>query len=316
MMGKYRDWNNFPKKEIYWTITKDCNLRCIGCYYSAEPGGYTAPKSHIRMMIENFPQDLRVLHLSGGEVLKIYDVLIYTLELLLEKYKDKLIDREISIYIQSNLTLLNESIARRIADMGIGIIGASDDEFHRSSFKMIYGKSLHEVLKEKMELLDTQRKRLEKAGMNFDYGLFGREKGTLVPMGRAAKALDLVNYDKSVNFCIQQEGAQHFLDRWRVAVDLDGYVYPCCWKATKPLSKKKLIEHDFYTILNEARENPVWRMFNQHGFNSRLGAYLTGSEESKVKEEIDELGICCACESTWRKVSDIQQIDEIVMAEH
>jgi len=73
------DWNDFPKKEIYWTITKDCNLCCADCYYSAYPGGETASLEHIKAMIDHFPRDMKVIHISGGEVLKTFDTLMYAL---------------------------------------------------------------------------------------------------------------------------------------------------------------------------------------------------------------------------------------------
>jgi len=294
-------WNNFPKKEIYWTITKDCNLSCLDCYYSAGPGGRTTTKEHIKRIIENFPQDLKMINLSGGEVLKVFDVLLYALDLLIEKYQERLKNNQISIYVQSNLTLLTEQIAQKIADMGVGIIGASNDNFHRDSFKRAYGENLDELLQEKIKLLASQQKRLSYKSMDFEYGLFGRENGTIVPVGRAAKNVSLIGYDNGVNFCVQREGGKHFLERWRVAVDLDGYVYPCCWKATLPISRKSLIEVDFYTILAEAKRQKGWRMLNENGYNSRLGAYLTGAEESKIEREINELGVCRSCALAWQK---------------
>jgi len=297
------NWNDFPKKEIYWTITKDCNLCCIDCYYSASPGGRTATKEHIKAMIENFPKHLKMLHLSGGEVLKIFAVLLYALNLLTEKYHARLKNREISIYVQSNLTLLTEQMAQKIADMGVGIIGASGDEFHRDSFRRAYGGSLDELLREKIKLLELQHKRLSHKGIDFEYGLFGRENGTIVSVGRAAKNISTIGYHQSVNFCVQREGGKHFWDRWRVAVDLDGYVYPCCWKATMPISRKSLIDFDFYTILNEAKSRKDWQMLNEGGYDAHLGSYLTGVEVSKIDQEIKELGVCRSCVLAWQKVS-------------
>jgi len=301
------DWNDYPKKEIYWTITKDCNLRCIDCYYSAGPGGKTATKEHITRMIENFPKDLKMLHLSGGEVLKVFDVLLCVLKLLAEKYQSRLKTKEVSIYVQSNLTLLTEQMAQTLSDMGVGIIGASGDEFHHDAFRRIYGGNLNELLKEKMRLLELQHERLSHKGLDFEYGLFGREKGTIVPVGRAAKNISLIGYDKSVNFCLQQEGGKHFLDRWRVAVDLDGYAYPCCWKATIPISRKSLIDVDVYTIMDEAKHRKEWQMLNENGYDARLGTYLTGAETSKIDREIKTLGICRSCTLAWRKTQSKAQ---------
>ena len=297
------NWNDFPKKEIYWTITKDCNLRCINCYYSAIPGGKTATKEHIKAMIKNFPKDLKMLHLSGGEVFKVFDMLLYALKLLTATYRSRLKTKEISIYVQSNLTLLTEQMAQNIADMGVGIIGASGDEFHRDSFRSAYGGSLDELLKEKVKLLELEHERLSNKGIDFEYGLFGRENGTIVPVGRAAKNISVIGYDKSVNFCVQREGGKHFLDRWRVAVDLDGYVYPCCWKATMPISGRSLTDVDFYTILDEAKGRKEWQMLNKNGYDASLGSYLTGVETSKVDREIKELGVCRSCVLAWRKTS-------------
>ena len=295
------DWNDFPKKEIYWTITRDCNLRCIDCYYSARPGGETACEEHIEAMIGNFPEDLRVIHISGGEVLKVYDVLLFTLDLLIQKYRSRLRTGKLSIYVQTNLILLTENMARQIADMGVGIMGGSNDNFHRDSFRKLYGGNLDELLKDKMELLELQSNRLSRKGKRFEYGIFGREKGTVVPVGRASENISETGYDRSENFCIQQEGGKHFLDRWRVAVDLDGYVYPCCWKATMPVSHKSLMDFDFYTILDEARGKKEFQILNENGYDARLGSYLTKAEESDIDNEIKESGTCQSCIAAWRK---------------
>ena len=294
-------WNDYPKREIYWTITKDCNLRCVSCYYSACPGGRTASRQHIKAMIGNFPEDLEVLHISGGEVLKVFNVLLYTLRLLVDKYRAKLRNKEISIYVQSNLTLLTEPMARRIADLGVGIIGASEDRYHSDSFKEFYGRNLDDLLKEKKRLLELQRERLSRKGMDFEYGLFGREEGTLVPLGRAA--ISNIGVDKTANFCVQQEGGKHFLDRWRVAVDLDGLVYPCCWKGTIPMSQKSLIDFDFHTILDDARGKREFQMLNENGYSAHLGSCLTGMKESEIERQIEEIGLCGSCSQAWRTVS-------------
>ncbi len=297
------DWIDFPKKEIYWTITKDCNLCCADCYYSAYPGGETASREHIEAMIENFPPDLKVLHISGGEVLKVFDALMYALNLLTDKYRSKLKSKALLIYVQSNLILLTEAMAQEIAELGVGIIGASSDKFHRDSFRKLYGGDLDKLLKEKTEILELQRERSYRKGMTFEYGLFGREKGTIVPVGRAAKNVSMIEYDKNIDFCLQQEGSKHFLDRWRMAVDLDGYVYPCCWKATMPVSRKSLIDFDFHAIMDEARNKTEFQMLNENGYDARLGAYLTGTEESEINREIEEIGKCRSCKMSWQKAS-------------
>lgn len=297
------DWNEFPKKEIYWTITQDCNLCCADCYYSAHPGGKTATREQIRSTIEHFPDDLILLNVSGGEVLKVFDTLIYALQLLADKYGTRMAAGATSIAIQSNLTLLTEEMTQEIAGLGIGIIGASSDEFHRDSFRKLYGGELDELLKEKMELLERQREKSLCAGKKFDYGIFGRDKGMIVPVGRGANNVSTIGYDKSIEFCMQQEGSKRFLDRWRVAIDLDGYVYPCCWKATMPISPKSLIDFDFYTILDEARGRTEFQMLNENGYGAGLGSYLTGASEDEISRQIEELGKCRSCTLAWKQVS-------------
>ncbi len=304
------DWDEFPKKEIYWTITQDCNLCCVDCYYSAYPGGKTATREQIKSVIEHFPDDLKLLNVSGGEVLKVFDVLIYGLRLLADRYQRELEASEISIYIQSNLTLLTEKMVQEIADLGIGIIGASSDEFHRDSFRGIYGRDLDELMKEKIELLERQSERSSLKSKRFEFGIFGRDKGTVVPVGRAANNESIIAYDKSIEFCMQQEGSKYFLDRWRVAVDLDGYMYPCCWKATMPISQKSLIDSDFYSILDDARNKEEFQMLNENGYHARLGSYLTGESESEIERQIEALGKCRSCTLAWRQAS-IRQDAEV-----
>ena len=152
-----------------------------------------------------------------------------------------------------------------------------------------------------MKLLELQSDRLSRKGKIFEYGIFGREKGTIVPVGRASENISATGYDGTVNFCVQQEGGKHFLDRWRVAVDLDGYVYPCCWKATMPVSQKSLMDFDFYTIMDEARSKEEFRMLNENGYDARLGSYLTKAEESEIDNEVEESGTCRSCMAAWRK---------------
>ena len=152
-------------------------------------------------------------------------------------------------------------------------------------------------------MLELQRRRLSHKGMDFEYGLFGRERDTIVPLGRAAKGISVKGYNERVNFCLQQEGGKHFLDRWRVAVDLNGYVYPCCWKATMPISRKSLVDLDFYTVFNETKGRKEWQMLNENGYDARLGSYLTSAQASKIDKEIGTLSVCRSCALAWQKVA-------------
>jgi putative heme d1 biosynthesis radical SAM protein NirJ1 len=106
---------------VVWNCTRTCNLRCLHCYYTAEPD--PSPHELSTEEARRFIDDLAafrvpVLLISGGEPLvrrDIMDLAAYASE------------KGIRVTFSTNGTLLTRDIVRRMKEIGVGYVGISFD---------------------------------------------------------------------------------------------------------------------------------------------------------------------------------------------
>ncbi len=106
---------------VVWNCTRTCNLRCLHCYYAADPT--PSPQELSTDEARRFIDDLAafrvpVLLISGGEPLTRRDILD------LAAYAS---DKGIRVTFSTNGTLITRDIARRLREIGIGYVGISFD---------------------------------------------------------------------------------------------------------------------------------------------------------------------------------------------
>ncbi|MBI2914354.1 MAG: putative heme d1 biosynthesis radical SAM protein NirJ1 [Firmicutes bacterium] len=106
---------------VVWNATRTCNLSCLHCYASAQPGKFQGELTTAEAvaLIEDLARiKVPVILFSGGEPLLRDDVLF------LSEYAA---EKGIRPTISTNGTLINPEMVRRFMDIGVGYVGISLD---------------------------------------------------------------------------------------------------------------------------------------------------------------------------------------------
>lgn len=106
---------------VVWNMTRRCNLRCVHCYFDAEPGSFADELSTAegRKLIDDLSAaHCPVLLLSGGEPMvrdDVYELGAYA------------VARGMRVVLSTNGTLIDALAAARLKESGFSYIGVSLD---------------------------------------------------------------------------------------------------------------------------------------------------------------------------------------------
>ncbi len=106
---------------VVWSVTRSCNLKCMHCYANSENKKYEGEldtQEALRLIDEMAEMKVPVILFSGGEPLARPDIFY------LAEYA---IGKGIRITFSTNGTLIDETAARRIKELGVGYVGISLD---------------------------------------------------------------------------------------------------------------------------------------------------------------------------------------------
>ena len=99
-MNEANPYNHY--ESVYWVFTQLCNDKCDHCYNSSGPGGERISQEDCMAIIENLPDTIDRLILSGGEPLADKKLLYAILDKLMQRYEGRT-----QIMLQTNGDLLN-----------------------------------------------------------------------------------------------------------------------------------------------------------------------------------------------------------------
>ena len=113
---------------VYWVFTQLCNDSCDHCYNFSGPGGERISQDECLSIIENLPEKIDRLILSGGEPLADKKLLYTILKRLREKYAD-----DTQLMLQTNGDLLTLQTLEELIRLGITRFDiASIDRYHKA----------------------------------------------------------------------------------------------------------------------------------------------------------------------------------------
>jgi len=284
-------------ESLYWVFTQVCNDECDHCYNLSGPRGARITEEECMMIIENMPERIDRLILSGGEPLAERKKLYNILDRLRERYGDST-----QIMLQTNGDLLDEKKLDTLIEKGVSRFDiASIDRYHKHK-----GERLEQLAKlfesrgvssDKDPLIDKQ-KYLQDAPLT--WGHWGATEdmwlGGNWARGRAMEK-DIWKRDPQHNFCAILSGARNFLGGkddipQEISIQL-WRINPCCPGTKFPMGDARR-EH-VANVLQRVSENPVFQKLNE-GDPWRMGEHL-GVSESKAKARTEKLqNICLYCD--------------------
>jgi Fe-coproporphyrin III synthase len=106
---------------VVWSVTRSCNLKCMHCYANSENKKYEGEldtAEALRLIDEMAEMKVPVILFSGGEPLARPDIF---------QLAEYAIGKGIRITFSTNGTLIDETAARRIKELGVGYVGISLD---------------------------------------------------------------------------------------------------------------------------------------------------------------------------------------------
>lgn len=289
------DFNHI--ESVYWVFTQLCNDICDHCYNDSGPKGARISEEECIAIIENLPDKMDRLILSGGEPLADKKLLYKILDRLKEKYRG-----ETQIMLQTNGDLINERILDSLIEKGVTRIDiASIDRFHKFAGQRL--EMLKALFKsrgmsdEVAAPLVTKDIFLKKDSLSFGYWGANEEMwlGGNWARGRAMKK-NLWLKDPEHNFCSILSGAKGFLGGTELPQEISIQLWkinPCCPGTLYPLGdarKEKVAD-----VLLRVSKMKVFQMLNE-GEPWKMGEHMGISEEDAKTKTRELKNICLYCD--------------------
>lgn len=289
-------------QSVYWVFTQLCNDDCDHCYNDSSPFGKRISHEDCMNIIDNLPDKIDRLILSGGEPIAERKLLYAILDRLKEKYKG-----DIQIMLQTNGDLLKKDMLETLIEKGVSRFDiASIDRYHKNA-----GNRLIELgdLFESCGVDGTDRDPLIEGGSYLaehplSWGAWGASEDMWLGGNWArGKAMtnDIWKKNPNHNFCAILSGARNFLGGYddipnEISIQL-WRINPCCPGTHFPMGdarKQKIAD-----VLNDASKNAVFKMLNE-GEPLKMGESL-GVTKAEAKEKNEELqNICLYCDHFFK----------------
>ena len=299
-------------ESVYWVFTQLCNDKCDHCYNFSGPQGSRISEADCLAIIDNLPDSMDRIILSGGEPLAEKQKLYLILDALKSKYGNTT-----QIMLQTNGDLLTEEILDVLIAKGVTRFDvASIDRFHKAA-----GARLTELA----ELFDSR-------------GVNGEEKDPLVKKDNYLHAFPLSwgywgatddmwlggnwargrAYEKGLwkqdpqhNFCGILSGAIGFLNGGpdipqEVSIQLWA-VNPCCPGTKEPMGDART--QKVADILARVADHPVFQALDK-GDPWAMGEVL-GIRKQDAESRCGELGnVCLWCDEFFDKHFDMKTLQK------
>ncbi|NRA48773.1 MAG: radical SAM protein [Phaeodactylibacter sp.] len=287
-------------ESVYWVFTQLCNDECDHCYNDSGPYGARISEEDCMKIIENLPERIDRIILSGGEPIADRKKLYRILDALKAPYTDK----GTQIMLQTNGDLLTEEILDTLIEKGVTRFDiASIDRFHKKA-----GARLMELAElfdsrgingeDKDPLVDKQN---YLHGHPLSWGAWGATEdmwlGGNWARGRAIEK-DIWKRDPDHNFCTILSGARNFLGGYddipqEICIQL-WRINPCCPGTKFPMGDAR--KDKVADVLERMTEHPVFKRLNE-GEPWKMGEHLGVSEEAAKARTAELENICLYCDA-------------------
>ena len=296
-------------ESLYWVFTQLCNDHCDHCYNLSGPHGARITEAECMAVIDNMPDRVDRLILSGGEPLAEKKLIWSVLEKIQNKY-----GKNTQVMLQTNGDLLTGEILDKLIEHGVTRFDiASIDRYHKHS-----GDRLMEIA----EIFDSR-------GVNGDqhdplvesdnylvkdhalsWGYWGATEdiwlGGNWARGRALEK-NIWNKDAHHNFCKVLSGGIGFLTGapgvpQEISIQL-WKINPCCpgtYKAMGDARKEKVAD-----VLAKVSKSPVFQKINE-GDPLGMGESIGIGRDFAESRNAELQNVCLWCDEFFTNYFDIE----------
>lgn len=290
---------NFTHCEsLYWVFTQLCNDECDHCYNLSGPKGARMSQEECMQIIDNLPERIDRLILSGGEPLAEKKLLFAILDRLRERYGERT-----QIMLQTNGDLLTGKILDILIEKGVTRFDiASIDRYHK-----LAGEHLDKLAAlfesrgvsgdHKDPLVDKENYLITRP---LSWGYWGATEDVWLggnwARGRAMEK-DIWKRDPEHNFCTILSGARNFLGGYddipqEISIQL-WQINPCCPGTKYPMGDART--EKVAEVLERVSTSPVFQRLNE-GDPWRMGEHLGVTEEQARARTRELKNVCLYCD--------------------
>ncbi len=303
-----KDYNHC--ESLYWVFTQLCNDQCDHCYNLSGPQGARISEEECLAIIDNLPDQIDRLILSGGEPLADKKKLYLILDKLKERYGNST-----QIMLQTNGDLLTEEILDTLIAKGVTRFDiASIDRYHKhAGARLMDIASLFESrgvngddkdpLIEKETYLTQHKLSWGYWGATDDMWLGGNWA-----RGRALQK-NVWKRDPNHNFCAILSGAKGFLGGTELPQEISIQLWrinPCCPGTKLPMGdarKEKVVE-----VMNRVAKSKIFQKLNE-GDPWKMGESIGVTEAQAITRTEELKNVCLWCDEFFEKHYDMQKLE-------
>jgi len=291
-----QDFNHI--ESLYWVFTQLCNDQCDHCYNNSGPNGERISEEECLQIIDNLPDKIDRLILSGGEPLADRKKLYLILDRLREKYDDAT-----QIMLQTNGDLLNEKRLDTLIEKGVTRFDiASIDRYHKyAGDRLMALADLFEsrgVNGDDKDPLVVKENYLHKHRLSWGYWGATEDMwlGGNWARGRAMEK-NIWKRDATHNFCTILSGARNFLGGYddipqEISIQL-WKINPCCPGTLYPMGDART--EKVVDVLAKVSKLEVFQKLND-GEPYKMGEHLGITEAAAIAEGKLVENICLYCD--------------------
>lgn len=298
-------------ESLYWVFTQLCNDTCDHCYNLSGPQGNRITAAECLQIIDNLPDTIDRIILSGGEPLAEKKKLYLILDRLRERYGNAT-----QIMLQTNGDLLNREILDILIEKGVTRFDISSiDRYHKHAGSRLM--ELAELFESRGVNGDDKDPLVEKEtylvkGHPLSWGYWGATEdmwlGGNWARGRALEK-KIWKRDPQHNFCQILSGGIGFLSGaegipQEISIQL-WRINPCCpgtYKALGDARTEKVAD-----VLARVAKSPVFQKINE-GDPLGMGESVGVSRELAQARTEDLQNICLWCDEFFRDYFDMEML--------
>jgi len=296
-------------ESLYWVFTQLCNDKCDHCYNMSGPQGARISEAECMEIIDNLPDSVDRIILSGGEPLADKKLLYSILDRLHQKYEGRT-----QIMLQTNGDLLNGDILDTLIAKGVSRFDiASIDRYHKyTGDRLMILADLFESRgvngDEHDPLIEKETYLVKKFPLSWGYWGATEDMwlGGNWARGRAMEK-NIWLRDPQHNFCKLLSGGIGFLtgaDHIPQEISIQLWrINPCCpgtYKAMGDARKEKVAD-----VLARVAQSPVFQKINA-GDPLGMGETVGISREFAEARNAELQNVCLWCDEFFRDYFDIE----------
>jgi organic radical activating enzyme len=298
-------------ESLYWVFTQLCNDKCDHCYNLSGPQGARMSEEDCLNIIDNMPERVDRLILSGGEPLAEKKLIWTVLDKIQAKY-----GKNTQVMLQTNGDLLTGEILDKLIEKGVSRFDiASIDRYHKHS-----GERLMELAdlfdsrgvngENKDPLVDKDTYLVKEYPLSWGYWGATDDMwlGGNWARGRALEK-SIWKRDARHNFCKILSGGVGFLTGGKdipqeISIQL-WRINPCCpgtYKAMGDARKERVAD-----VLQRVSTSPVFQKINE-GDPLSMGESV-GISRAFAEARNEELqNVCLWCDEFFKNYFDMETL--------